>query len=323
MKDSASGNSGDRFAIILAFAAIYVIWGTTFLGIALAIKTIPPFISGGSRFVLASGVMYAWLRLRRPQALVGVKFWPAFFCGVLLTGFGNGLVVWAQQGIPSGIAALVVASIPISIMAIDWLFFSRQAPTVPALIGISIATAGVATIVFSTHSLNGGVNPWYLGSIMLAVVGWSFGTLMQKRALGAASILGFTVVQMLGGGTFQLVMATLTAEWSALHVASISTTSILALVYLAIFGSIIALSCYSWLLTRVSPQQVTTYSLVNPVVAVVLGAVVLNERITAIEVGAGLFVLLGVTLVLFRDVVWPSQRRAPVSPGVMTKTVDG
>jgi drug/metabolite transporter (DMT)-like permease len=301
------------FGILAAFAAIYLIWGTTYLGIAIAIETLPPFVSGALRFLAASALLYGWLRLRRPAALKGVRWLPAMGCGVLLTGMGNGFVVWAQQGVPSGIAALVVASIPIFILAFDWTFFSRQAPGAAALAGLGIATIGVVTIVMLTHSLTGGVNTWYLVSLLVAVVAWSFATLLQKKLIGSASAFGFTAAQMLGGGLFQLAMATFTGEWSHFHPANVSAASLLAVGYLVLFGSIVALSCYSWLLTRVSPQKVTTYSLVNPVVAVILGAAVLNEAVNVGEVIAGLAVLAGVSLVLFRNFRWPFARRSALT----------
>jgi drug/metabolite transporter (DMT)-like permease len=297
------------FGTLAAFAAIYLIWGTTYLGISISIETLPPFVSGALRFLSASALLYGWLRLRKPAALEGVRWLPTMGCGALMTGMGNGFVVWAQQGVPSGIAALVVASIPIVVLAFDWTFFSRKAPGIAALAGLGIATVGVVWIVLMTHSLTGGVNTWYLVSLLVAVIAWSFATLLQKKVIGSASAFGFTTAQMLGGGLFQLAMATVSGEWSQFHPSEVSAKSLLAVGYLVVFGSIVALSCYSWLLTRVSPQKVTTYSLVNPVVAVILGAIVLNEAVDSGEIVAGLAVLFGVSLVLFRNLRWPFARR--------------
>ena len=159
---------------------IYFIWGTTYLAIAIAIKTIPPFISGVARFLLAGSLMYVWLRLRSPRPFAGVNLPMAALCGVLLSGIGNGFVVWAQQGIPSGIAALIVTAVPVTVLMFDWAFFSKRAPTRQALVGTAVAVAGVVTIVMHTRSLSGYAQPLYLFAMIAAVGGWSFGTLCAE-----------------------------------------------------------------------------------------------------------------------------------------------
>jgi drug/metabolite transporter (DMT)-like permease len=288
------------FGVLLAFVTLYIVWGTTYLGIAVAIQTLPPFVSGAIRFLLAGGLMYAWLRLRTPQPLAGVNLTLAALCGVLLSGIGNGFVVWAQQGIPSGIAALIVTAVPVIVLVLDWAFFTRRPPTVQALIGTAIAVAGVVTIVAHTRSLSGAAHPLYLVAMLFATVGWSFGTLIQKRAARPDTVLSFTCAQMLSGGIFQLAMTFVDNEWSRFEVATVSPASVLAVLYLVVFGSIIGLNSYLWLLTRVPAQKVTTYALVNPVVAMLLGAVILNERITPLAITAAVLVLAGVALVLFQ-----------------------
>ena len=301
-------------AIVAAFAGIYIIWGTTYLAIAITIKSIPPFISGAARFLIAAALMFAWLRWRNPKPLAGVNVPLALFCGMLLSGIGNGFVIWAQQGIPSGIAALIVTAVPVVVLVIDWAFFSKRAPRTQALAGTSIAIAGVATIVLHTRELAGHAQPLHLIAMLAAVVGWSLGTLLQKRIASPQTVLSFTCVQMLGGGLFQLTLSLFDAEWQLFDVTQISVTSWLALAYLVVFGSLIGLNCYLWLLTRVPAQKVTTYALVNPVVALILGAVVLNERVTPLAAISAALVLIGVALVLFQGqspkAWWEARRRA-------------
>ncbi len=287
--------------IVAAFAGIYLIWGTTYLAIAFAIQTVPPFISGAIRFFVAGTLMYAWLRLRNRAPLAGVNLVAAAWTGLLLSGVGNGFVIWSQQGIPSGIAALLVTAVPVVVLVLDWAFFSKRAPTRRALFGTGIAIAGVAAIVMHTRSLSGSVHTLHLLSLVVAIVGWSLGTLVQKRHATVQNVLSFTCAQMLFGGVFQLSMSFLDAEWTHFHPSSVSVASMLALGYLIVFGSIIGLNCYLWLLTRVPASKVTTYALVNPVVALILGAVILDERITPLAVIAAILVLAGVTLVLFQD----------------------
>lgn len=287
--------------VLAAFAAIYFIWGTTYLAIAISLHTLPPFVTGGVRFVLAGVLMYAWLRVRNPRPFADVNLGTAALVGVLLSGVGNGFVVWAQQGIPSGIAALMVTAVPVMVLVLDWAFFSKRAPSRQALAGTAIAVAGVVTIVMHTRSLSGNAHPIYVLSMCAAVVGWSFGTLIQKRAARADTVLSLTCAQMLFGGAFQLVMSVIDGEWSHFDFATVSWSSAGAVLYLVIFGSIIALNCYLWLLTRVPAPTVTTYALVNPVVALILGALVLGERITSLAMIAAVMVLAGVALVLFQD----------------------
>ena len=298
---AASAPQSRSFGIVAAFASIYVVWGTTYLAIALAIQTFPAYISGALRFLLAAALLYGWLRWRSARPLEGVNLSAAVLCGVLLSGIGNGFVMWAQQGIPSGIAALVISSMPVLVLVLDWAFFSKRAPSRQALVGIAIALAGVVSIVVHTRNLSGAAQPMHLVALLVAALGWSFGTLLQKQSARPATVLSFTCVQMFAGGVFQLGMSFIDGEWLRFEPANVSWISLLAVAYLIVFGSIVALNSYLWLLTRVSAQKVTTYALVSPVIALLLGAVVLHERITALSIGAAVFVLAGVALVLFQD----------------------
>jgi len=295
--------SGARLSlsVLAAFAGIYIIWGTTYLAIAFAVHTMPPFISGVARFALAGLLMYVWLRARNPHPFAGVSVPMMALTGVLLSGIGNGFVLWAQQGIPSGIAALIVASVPVLVLIFDWAFFSKRAPTKQALFGIAVAIAGVATIVMHTRTLSGNAQPMYVLAMLVATTGWSIGTLVQKRAATQATVLSFTCGQMLFGAAAQLLLSLVTGEWSRFDPAAISWQGVVAIAYLVVFGSIIGLNCYLWLLTRVAAPKVATYALVNPVVALVLGAVVLGERITLLAMVAAVLVLIGVALIVFQD----------------------
>ena len=288
-------------AVLAAFAGIYIIWGTTYLAIAFAIKSMPPFISGVARFGLAGLLMYVWLRVRNPRPFAGVNVPMAALAGILLSGIGNGFVLFAQQGIPSGIAALIVAAVPVLVLIFDWAFFSKRAPTKQALLGTAVAIAGVATIVMHTRSLSGNAHSLYLLAMVVATTGWSLGTLVQKRSANPGNVLSFTCAQMLFGAAFQLLMSIVTGEWPRFDPGAISLPGVIAIAYLVVFGSIIGLNCYLWLLTRVAAPKVATYALVNPVVAMILGAIVLGERVTPLAIVAALLVLLGVALIVFQD----------------------
>lgn len=296
-------STGTRLSlgVAAAFAGIYIIWGTTYLAITFAIKSLPPFMSGVARFGLAGLLMYAWLRARNPRPFAGVSIPMMALTGVLLSGIGNGLVLVAQQGIPSGIAALIVAAVPVLVLIFDWAFFSKRAPTKQALLGTAVAIAGVVTIVMHTRALSGNAHPLYLLAMVVATIGWSFGTLVQKRSANPATVLSFTCGQMLFGAAFQLLMSLVTGEWPRFDPAAITLPGVIAIAYLVVFGSIVGLNCYLWLLTRVPAPKVATYALVNPVVAVFLGAVVLGERVTPLALSAAVLVLIGVALIVFQD----------------------
>jgi drug/metabolite transporter (DMT)-like permease len=303
-------NTGTSKArITLAYGCIYVVWGTTYLGIALAIQTLPPFLSGSVRFLLAAAVMFAWLALRDPAQLRGLPWRHALLSGVLLGGAGNGFVVWAQQGLPSGTAALIVAAIPVVVLLLNWAFFERARPTRRALIGTGLALAGVTTIVATRQGLGGEAPPIYVIAILTAGVAWSIGTLQQRRATRPAQLFGVASVQMLAAALFQGAMALVTREWIGFDLSQVSVTSVAAVLYLAVFGSIIALTCYVWLLTQEPAQNVATYALVNPVIAVLLGAIVLGETVTLATIAGAALVIAGVALVLFQGLTFPRLPR--------------
>jgi len=285
-------------ALLLCFAAIYIIWGTTFLGIALMIRTVPPFTGGAVRFLLAGGLMYAWLRAHEPHPFAGLHLPGTALCGVLLTGIGNGFLIWAQTGLPSGVAALFIGALPVSILLLDWLFFSRKRPRALAATGVAIGLAGI--VVLSLHSVAGRVHPIHIIAVLAAEFGWALGTLLQPRYAAAERVINFACLQMLFGAVFQVLMAVVNREWIGFAPAHISLQSMLALLYLVIPGSIVAFSCYAYLVAHVAAQKIATYALVNPVIALALGAVVLGEPITRASVASAVLVLLGVALVLLQ-----------------------
>ena len=289
--------------VLLAFAGIYIIWGTTFLAIALTIRTIPPFFSGGVRFLIAASLMYAWLRAREPRPFARLHIGGSILCGVLMSGIGNGFVIWSQTGLPSGIAALFVGALPVSTLLLDWMFFSKRPPSSQSALGVAIGLAGVVVLTVHSHSFSGAIRPVHVIAVLTAELAWSAGTLLQRRYVSAERILNFSCLQMLAGAAFQLLMGGIDREWIGFVPAHISLQSVFAVLYLVVFGSIVAVNCYSFLVAHVPPQKVTTYALVNPVIALALGAIVLHEKISPAAILSAILVLVGVALVLF-------QRRA-------------
>jgi drug/metabolite transporter (DMT)-like permease len=286
-------------AILLAFTAVYVIWGTTFLGNALVLPSIPPFFTGTVRFFIAGTAMYAWLRARERRPFQGLNLAGTAFCGVLLIGIGNGLVLWSQTGLPSGITALFIAVLPVLTVLFDWAFFSRRRPSPAAALGVTLGLAGVLVLSLNTHGFSGRVRPVHVLAVVAAEVGWALGTLLQRRYAPADRVANYTCLQMLVGCAFNLLLGLAGREWIGFVPSHVTAQSLLALLYLIVFGSLIAFNCYAFLVAHVSAQKITTYALVNPVIALALGALVLGERITPAALVAAVLVLLGVSLVLF------------------------
>jgi drug/metabolite transporter (DMT)-like permease len=288
-----------RTGVVLAFAAIYLIWGTTYLAIAVVLRTVPPFASASLRTLVGGTLIYLWLRWRTPRPFAGLPLPRLIAAGMLLTGGGSGLTVWSQQRMPSGITALLISSVPLLVLLFNWIFFARRAPEPRALVGALVGLSGVALIVAHLPTLPGHVSTPYVIALLCAMLCWSVGTLVASGAVPAARVGAATCVQMAAGGAVLALLGLVNGDWSAFHPALVSRESWLALVYLTVFGSIVALSCFLWLLTQVSPQQATTYAFVNPLVALLLGAVFLGERVTTTVVVAMLLILAGVALVLY------------------------
>jgi drug/metabolite transporter (DMT)-like permease len=296
----------NRTKLILAFAAIYVIWGSTYLAIRFAVETLPPYLMAGTRFVIAGGILFVFTAPGRLRG-VGWRQWGAatFVGGCMFVG-GNGLLSWAEQGVDSGVAALVIASIPVWFMLLEWLSGGRR-PTPRAISGVAIGVVGVGILVFpgqDSTAIRGG--PLEFGALILAAITWSIGTLYMRRAPLPSHSGLTTSMQMLCGGVLDLIVGTTIGEWNAVEPAAISTASIVSLVYLIVFGSLIALSAYTYAIRNTAPVLVGTYAFVNPVIAVLLGVLFAGEKLSGLILLAGGTIILGVALVMF-----PKRKTGP------------
>ncbi len=302
--------------LIAAFTTIYVVWGTTYLGLALILRTLPPFASGSIRFGLAALVMYLILRMRQSNPLAGVPWMSAAIAGVLLSGIGNGFVIWGQQTVPSGIAALMVSALPLWILLFDTVAFAKRRPGMKDLAGSVIGLAGVVLIVMHTHSFHGAGAILPTMMILIATFAWAIGTLVQRGAVKPGQLGAFACAQMGVGALFQALCALGLGEWPQVGLEDFTPTTLWTLAYMVIFGSVIAFSAYLWLITRVPTAAVATYSLVNPVVAMALGAWVLSEPIDSSAIAASALVLAGVGLVL-----WPAKTAPAKATAASSKEV--
>ncbi len=287
-----------RAEIMLAFAAVYILWGSTYLAIRFGVETIPPFLLAGVRHLTAGTLLFGWLRMRgapwptlrhwRAAAVVG---------GLLLLG-GNGLVTWAEQKVPSGLAALIVASVPIWMTLLDGRE-RRERPHGVVLVGLAMGIAGIVFLVAPGQFAGGQhVDPWGAAALLTAALLWAIGSLYSKRAALPASTLLATAMEMIAGGLILLVVATLTREGQGFSLAAVSTRSMLALGYLIVAGSLLGFSAYIFLLGATTPARVSTYAYVNPLVAVLLGWLIAGESVTARTLIAAVVIVAAVALII-------------------------
>lgn len=281
-----------------AFAAVYVVWGSTYLAIRVAIETIPPFAMAGVRFVLAGGLLYGWQRLRGTPAPLRIHWRSAAIIGALLLLGGNGGVTWAEQEVPSGLAALVVATVPIWVVAFGALRPSTPRPNRRTLVGVLLGLVGITLLVGPSNlAVNQQIRTISYVVLLLAPVSWALGSLYSRGARLPASQLQATGMEMLLGGGLLLLAATVTGEWARLDVAAISLRSAVAFFYLVFIGAIIGFTAYIWLLKNTTPAKATTYAYVNPVVAVFLGWAILSEPVTPAMLAAMVIILFSVALI--------------------------
>ena len=289
-----SANESQKIKIIAAFGIIYFVWGTTYLAIRLAINTIPPFLMAGIRFTLAGILLYGWSYLRFDKK-PGLSDWgKAAIPGILMFVGGNGVLTWSETFIPSGLAALIIATVSIWMVVLDWLFFSRKRPDKLTLSGIAIGVAGVALLtgVGDEVLINGGSIIVGILVLTLASMSWAAGSLVSRNIKSTAS-LQFTIsMQILIGGLALILIGSAKGEWPQVSLQTISLQSILALSYLILLGTLLAYSAYLWLLRVSTPAKVSTYAFFNPLIAVFLGWLLLDEPLT-LETIVGAILILG------------------------------
>lgn len=304
-------------ALILAFLAVYLIWGSTYLAIFWAIETIPPFTMAGIRFVIAGSLLAAWARWKGVPGPTVEQVRDNAVVGALLLVGGNGAVVWAEQWVPSGLTALLIATVPFWMVLLDWLWTGARRPSLVAWLGVVWGLFGVWLLVGGGGSVGIG-GDGILGAVVILVgsLSWAFGSIHSRRIRVPAAPRWATAVQMLSGGILLALVGALAGEWTAWAPMQTSLRSLLALAYLIVFGGMIAYSAYIWLLRVSTPGRVATYAYVNPVVALFLGWAFAGEPLTPRTLWAAAMILSAV--VLLGRVSRPLRRRvrvpAPVDP---------
>lgn len=291
-----------RLKVYLAFAAIYIIWGSTYFGIREALTGFPPFMLGGLRFAAASAIMFAWCAATGIRMMPGRDLWKTLLTGFLLLFVGNGAVVWAQQSIPSSVAAIAIAVAPLSFTLLDKPMWSTNFRSPATLLGVLAGIVGVWLLFserLSAQLVQGAFTPELSAFVALSfgIVAWPAGSLFTKYNHVQLENAANSAWQMLTGAVCFLVVSGSRGEWDGFSFAEVPIRAWAAEAYLVIFGSIIGFSAYVWLLSVRPATQVSTYAYVNPVVAVLLGVFLGHEALGLNEI-AGLVVILGGVLLI-------------------------
>jgi drug/metabolite transporter (DMT)-like permease len=288
------GTSATRARIWAALVVVYVLWGSTYIGILVAVRTFPPFLMGAVRFLIAGGLLYAWSIRRgdREGDRPGRKQWAAAaLVGGLLLVSANGLLCWAEQNVDSGVSSLVIATVPLWMALFDRVGYGQRLSR-SAVAGLVVGLAGAAILAGPSggHIETGAI------LLVISAVSWAAGSILSRRsALPKRPLVGASM-QMLAGGAMLAVVGLAAGEGS--QISHVSSDSLLALGYLIVFGSLIGFSAYIWLLRSAPTSLVSTYAYVNPVVAVFLGWALESEPIGARTVVAGAMILLAVALIV-------------------------
>ncbi len=299
----AAGSPASRRNLLLAFAAVYLVWGSTYLATRFGVETIPPLLLGGTRFLAAGLVLMAVSRARGARAPKPVEWKAATISGAFMVAGGNGVVCWAVQFVPSGLAALLVATVPLWLVAMARFGPDRE-PTRPLEVaGLVLGIAGVVVLVRGSGAEIGvgGASADQVGLGALAILGsslsWAFGSMYNRRASLPGPPLYGTALTMTAGGVVLILIATVTGEFSRLSFGDVALRSWLSLLYLTVMGSIVAFSAYMWLLRTVRPAAAGTYAYVNPVVALFLGWWLADEAFTLPMLAGAVIIVAAVVLV--------------------------
>lgn len=299
-----------RLRIAWALVATYVIWGSTYLAIRYAIETIPPLLMMGTRSLLAGGILFLWACARGAPRIEPRQWVAAAITGALLFVGGHGVLSWAEQTVPSGLAALLFATMPSWMVVLESMRPGGQAAGGRTILGLGGGLVGVALLIGGSGILAD--DAVAVGSLVLASASWAAGSLYGRTAGLPANLALATGMKLVTGGLLLLLVGLFTGEGARIDLAAISTRSVMALLYLAAFGSIVAFTAYSWLLDVVSPAKAGSNVYVTPVIAVALGWALAGETVTVGAVAAAAVIVGSVGLIV-------TEQTAPIPGSVHQK----
>jgi drug/metabolite transporter (DMT)-like permease len=290
-------DSKPRVRLLLAFAAVWVIWGSTYLAIAVAIESIPPFLMTSLRFLMAGGALYLWARRTGSPRPSAIEWRWAALLGCLFFLVGNGTVAFVEQRVSSGLTALMIALVTAWTALLEWLRPGGRTPTAGAVFGIVLGFVGTALLVLPTGGTPA-VPLLEAGMLVASTFAWALASVMTRSARLPSGTAMVAATEMLAGGAALLVLAALAGDLSRFEPAAVTSASLLALLYQVVFGSLLTFTCYSWLLKVSTPSKVSTAGYVNPMVAVFLGWVFHGETLTARSLVASATIIAGVAAIV-------------------------
>jgi drug/metabolite transporter (DMT)-like permease len=307
--NQTSGNAADRanapvqhpaplWMVVAAFAAVYIIWGSTYLGIRFAVESIPPFMMAGTRHLAAGIVLFAFARLRGAAAPTRSQWRDASIAGILMLVIGNGGVTWAEQHVPSSTAALLVALTPLWMVLLDWLRPGGIRPRALVGAGLIVGFLGVGLLARGHGEHHEAAYGWSVAALMAAAFSWAYGSVFNRTARKPASPFLGVAMQMIAGGTVLVCLAATQGEFGQFHPDRITALSFWSWLYLVVAGSLIGYTAYIWLLHASTPARVATYAYVNPFIAVLLGCTLDHEVFSHELIIAGALIIVAVALIV-------------------------
>jgi drug/metabolite transporter (DMT)-like permease len=278
-------------------AVVYLVWGSTYAAIRVALDGLPPFLLGGTRFLTAGALTLLFAAATGPARLSRRQLWQASLVGVLLLACGNGGVVWAEQHVATGLAAVLIATVPLWMVAIDAMHPRGERLTTGVLLSFLLGLAGVGLLMAGGIAIGRGREFWLgVAALMGAAVAWAGGSIYGRHAEKPSSFAAYTAVEMLAGGAALTLLATLRGEWAGLRWSALAGPPLWAQLYLVVLGSLLAFSAYVWLLRAAPPALVGTYAYVNPVVAIGLGILLFDESLDRWTLAGSAVILASVVL---------------------------
>src|SRR5581483_11282505 len=311
-----------KMLILANFAALYLIWGSTYLGILFAIQSIPPFLMAGARFLFAGIIMFAIARLQGPIKSTWIEWRTALIVGACLLLGGNGGVTLSEKFIESGLASLIVATVPIYITLLGWLCGMAPRPKPIVWIGLAGGFVGVGGLLGPALRFSGEGNHHTaigMSILLLSSFIWSAGSLYSRASKQTTAAFLGAAQQMFCGGILMLLVALISGEFRGFHPANITGRSWGAFVYLVLVGAIVGYTAYFWLLRHCDPAKVATYAYVNPIVAVLLGALFAHETVTLRTLIAAMLIVGSVALII--TVQQLSKPMPPITAAIETECV--
>lgn len=299
MSSSSTTQRSSIGFVLMAFATIYIVWGSTYFGIRYAVESIPPFLMGGSRFVVAGVLLFVWTQRNKITRPTGRQWRDATIAGTLMILGGNGGVTWAEKTIPSSVAALIVAIVPLWMVLLEWAEPTGRRPTIRVFAGLTIGFIGVAMLVAKGQGYDGeSLSIWGVAAIIVSTITWSLGSIFNRRAVRPKSLFTSSAMQMMTGGTVMMLFGFAIGEGRQFSFSDVTPVSAWAWVYLTLIGSLAAFTAYVWLLQVSTPSKVSTTGFVNPLIAVILGCALGGEPFTSKILLSAAMILAAVILII-------------------------